>query len=216
MKNLIIILIFILSFGKLSAQEYIRISGLSIEQINDSQIKTNLKVDELLGTIVYNSHITEVNGNVITLKVCYDIYMFDGGQTIENGFVLDIPSNPGNYTLKVEIYPWGSGGCFQTQYMEDSATLDFVNPFEGIIFLSTTNIKNNDSNIKLSPNPVNDMLIFSEELSDIKITDLSGKMIIQISRREKYINVSTLAKGIYMITAITKSGKKISKKIIKE
>ena len=216
MKNLIIILILIFSLGKLTAQEYIRISGLSIKQINESQIETNLRVDELFGTTVYNSHTTEVNGNVITLKVCYDIYMFDGGETIENDFVLDIPSNPGNYTLKVEIYPWGSDGCFQTQYIEDSATLDFVNPFEGTIFLSTTNIKNNDSNVKLYPNPVKDVLIFSEEVSNIKITDLSGKLINQISRKEKYINVSTLAKGIYMITAITKSGKKISKKIIKE
>lgn len=216
MKKIFLIFMIISTLGKLSAQQYIKISDLNIAQINESQIKANLKIDELFGTTVYNSHTTEVSGNAITLKVCYDIYMFDGGQTIENDFFLDIPSNPSNYTFKVEIYPWSSNGCFQTQNMEDSATIEFTTPFEGIIFLNTNDITNKDKNLKLYPNPVKDILHFSENVSVVKITDLSGKDVRQFNLSGKSIDVSKLPKGIYLISISTKDGKLVRKKLMKE
>jgi len=70
--------------------------------------------------------------------------------------------------------------------------------------------------ILLFPNPAKDNLTFSEEVSNIKITDLSGKIVKQISNSEKSINISKLEKGTYIITAISKSGDLINKKFIKE
>lgn len=80
--------------------------------------------------------------------------------------------------------------------------------------LSTIDIKK--LKIKIFPNPAKDIINFSEEISNIKITDLSGKIIKQISNSEKSINVSKLVKGTYIITAVSKSGEVINKKFIKE
>ncbi|MBK1897370.1 T9SS type A sorting domain-containing protein [Chryseobacterium paridis] len=66
------------------------------------------------------------------------------------------------------------------------------------------------------PNPINDVLNFSEEVSNIKITDSSGKVINEVSAKTKSVNVSNLVKGIYFVTATTNSGKMISNKIVKE
>lgn len=216
MKNIFLIFTIIFITGKLSAQEYIKISELNITQINESQIKANLKIDEIFGTAEYNSYTTQVNGNVITLKVCYTIYTFDGGGTVENDFDLLIPSNSGNYTLNVEIYTWGSNGCFQSENMQDSETIDFTTPFTGTISLSTNDITNDNINLKLYPNPIKNTLHFSEEVSAVKITDLSGKDVRQFNVSGNSVDVSQLQKGIYLISISTKEGKLIRKKLIKE
>lgn len=201
--------------GKVSAEQFFSISGFNITQINESQIKANLKITGG-GSIIYNSYTSEINGNVVTLKVCYDLYLFDGEPDPDNDFFLDIPSASGNYTINVEIYGSGSNGCtYQPAYLQDSATLDFTNPFTGTISLSTIDTENLNKKIILYPNPVKDILHFSEEVSNTKITDISGKMVKQIIISGKSIDVSKLEKGNYIITAKTKSGKLISKKFIK-
>jgi len=68
----------------------------------------------------------------------------------------------------------------------------------------------------ISPNPAKDIINFSDEVSDITITDLSGKITKQISKSEKSINISKLAKGTYLISTKLKSGELINKKFIKE
>lgn len=68
----------------------------------------------------------------------------------------------------------------------------------------------------ISPNPAKDIINFSEEVSNIRITELSGKILKQLSHYEKSINVAKLAKGTYIITATTKAGEVINKKFIKE
>lgn len=70
--------------------------------------------------------------------------------------------------------------------------------------------------IIISPNPVKDIINISEDVSNIRISDLSGKMVKQISNSEKSINVSNLIKGTYIISAVTKTGEIINKKFIKE
>lgn len=73
-------------------------------------------------------------------------------------------------------------------------------------------------NIKISiyPIPVKDILYFSEEVSNIKITDFSGKIVKEIPASGKSVDVYGLTKGVYMITATSKSGKIVSGKFIKE
>lgn len=74
----------------------------------------------------------------------------------------------------------------------------------------------NKKEIAIFPNPAKENINFSEELSNIKISDLSGKVVKQISSSEKSIDVSKLAKGTYIITATSKSGELINRKFIKE
>ncbi|UOE41400.1 T9SS type A sorting domain-containing protein [Chryseobacterium suipulveris] len=217
MKNIITFCIFFLMYGSaLSQNQNLFITGLNITQLSESQIRANLKVySPDLAT--YNIYTSEISGNIVTLKVCYNMYTVPAISNLENDFDVNIPSISGNYIFIVKIYRANPGVCsfIDNGFLEDTAALDFTNPFNGTISLGTMDV-NGKNSINFYPNPVKDTLIFSEQVSNINITDLSGKLIKQISRKEKSINVSTLAKGIYIITAITKSGKKISKKIIKE
>ncbi|ANF49948.1 hypothetical protein A0O34_05145 [Chryseobacterium glaciei] len=80
--------------------------------------------------------------------------------------------------------------------------------------LSVTDVSK--KKIALYPNPVSEILNFSEEVYNIKITDLSGKVVNQISGSKKSVNVKNLVKGVYFITAITKSGEIVTHKIVKE
>lgn len=70
--------------------------------------------------------------------------------------------------------------------------------------------------ISIYPNPTKDKVHFSEEVSNIKITDVCDRVIKESAKEEKSIDVSSLAKGVYIITGIAKDGKTISNKIIKE
>ncbi|MFT4062191.1 MAG: right-handed parallel beta-helix repeat-containing protein [Edaphocola sp.] len=66
------------------------------------------------------------------------------------------------------------------------------------------------------PNPVKGMLNFSEEVYDVRIADLSGRVVKQAATSGKSVNVAGLAKGIYVVTAVAKSGEVVTKKIEKE
>lgn len=66
------------------------------------------------------------------------------------------------------------------------------------------------------PNPVKDYLYFSEEITSIKITDLSGRIFNEFSSNQKSVDLSGLKKGLYLMVAITRDGTKVTKKIIKE
>lgn len=71
-------------------------------------------------------------------------------------------------------------------------------------------------NTTVYPNPVKDILYFSEEVSNVKITDASGRTVKEFSTKGKSVDASNLAKGVYIISIVTKEGKNITKKIIKE
>lgn len=66
------------------------------------------------------------------------------------------------------------------------------------------------------PNPVKNLLNFSQEVNNLTITDVSGKLIKQITINNKSVDLSQLSKGIYIITALKKNGEIINQKIIKE
>jgi hypothetical protein len=70
--------------------------------------------------------------------------------------------------------------------------------------------------INIYPNPVKEILHFTEDVSNIRITDISCKMVKEISVSCKSVKVSGLAKGVYVVTATFKSGKKVSGKFIKQ
>lgn len=74
----------------------------------------------------------------------------------------------------------------------------------------------NKKEIIIYPNPVKDILSFSEEVSNIRITDISGRTVKEIFTKGKLVNVANLAKGSYIITAVGKSGERINRKFIKE
>ncbi|PQA95573.1 hypothetical protein B0A69_04105 [Chryseobacterium shigense] len=70
-------------------------------------------------------------------------------------------------------------------------------------------------NISLHPNPVKDILHFSEELSSIEVYTSDGKIVYEILSGQQ-INLHHLPANIYFLHGINKEGKKIVKKIVKQ
>jgi len=216
MKNLIILLILIFTGERISAAQYIYISGLSITQVNETQIKANLKIGlSEGGYTTYNTYTVNNEQNVITLKVCYDFYFFDGGTTPDNDFIFDIPSLPGNYILKVEIYLSGATCTYSTHYLQGSSSLEFITPFTGTISLSATDIKISEDKLKLYPNPSNGNLNVnaSTTIDNIIVLDTSGRKIINLKNPGTKLNLSHLKNGIYILE-IDSDKKKFHEKIV--
>lgn len=82
--------------------------------------------------------------------------------------------------------------------------------------LGVENLDSANKAISLFPNPVKSIANFSEEVSNIKITDLTGRTVKQIPTSAKSVDIATLEKGTYIITATTKTGNTITKKLVKE
>lgn len=76
--------------------------------------------------------------------------------------------------------------------------------------------ENQKPTLKLYPNPTKSTLNFSEELSEIKIVDMSGKQVSATTSKTKTINVEKLPKGNYLLTAKNKNGKTVTEKFIKD
>ena len=72
------------------------------------------------------------------------------------------------------------------------------------------------STLSFYPNPVKNVLNFSEEVTDVKITDVSGRAVKQFSTPGKSVDLSNLSKGVYIMSATTEEGKIVLKKIMKE
>ncbi len=209
MKTFITAVLLLIS-NALSSQH---IEGLSVTQNGNDQIKANLKV--YLPTLgEYLSYTTDINQNTITLSACYFVTDFGAISNLENDFYIDIPDND-NYTLKVNLYISYNMEVCTYDSLEDTVTLGFSTPIEGTVSLGTVNPGKTKATVVL-PNPVKDILHFSEEVSGIKIRDVSGKTVKEFSASGKSVNVADLAKGVYFIIATTKSAKAISRKIVKE
>ncbi|MEW4922289.1 T9SS type A sorting domain-containing protein [Algibacter sp. 2305UL17-15] len=70
------------------------------------------------------------------------------------------------------------------------------------------------NNLKLFPNPANDMVSFSDgNIKNITVFDINGRKVL--SDWSNSISIKTLSNGIYIVKGITSEGISISKKLIK-
>jgi alpha-tubulin suppressor-like RCC1 family protein len=86
------------------------------------------------------------------------------------------------------------------------------------ISCSTLNISENSitADYEFYPNPVKEILYFSNDLPDeFQIFDIVGKLIAQGRRTNNYIDVSFLTSGIYIIKLIDEKNITVTKKFIK-
>lgn len=85
--------------------------------------------------------------------------------------------------------------------------------------LSVNDVVKRDSNLKIYPNPVSDMLNIDSEskIKSLTIFDQSGKSVLNesINAQKANINISRLTTGTYIVTAQTENGLQ-SAKIIKK
>ncbi|SIS78410.1 Por secretion system C-terminal sorting domain-containing protein [Kaistella chaponensis] len=80
--------------------------------------------------------------------------------------------------------------------------------------LGITNIS--EKTFSIYPNPTSDYINFSEQIQDLKIFDISGKLVKSTSEKVNKIDITYLQKGTYIIQIVDKDGIKRIQKIIKK
>lgn len=75
--------------------------------------------------------------------------------------------------------------------------------------------ENKIDELMLFPNPTNDVIHFSKTVRDIKVFDLSGKLIMKIDKPTNQINLIDLRPGVYIINSTFGNNKQLKRKVIK-
>ncbi|MFL9833578.1 T9SS type A sorting domain-containing protein [Chryseobacterium terrae] len=120
--------------------------------------------------------------------------------------IFDVPTTvPANARLAIR----NPGTTWAGHYWDDAV-------WEPKSALSTNDLKLND--FKIYPNPFTDIITISEtdDIQNLKITDVSGRLIKTIEKASSKINLNDLKPGIYFITFKQKDGKSQTIKAIKE
>lgn len=94
-----------------------------------------------------------------------------------------------------------------------------VNAHSALLAAQTLSVENNfvKNGISIYPNPVNNMLNIKGdvEIDNASIFDLSGRMIQTLKNSAKFIDVSTLQSGVYILE-LTSNNQKFAQKFIKK
>lgn len=187
---------------------YLGINDIIVSQPSEQQIKVKLLVTG--GTYGnYQSYISEVNQNQITLSVCYLMTDAAAMTYFDNDFYVDIPSSPNNYDLTVKVY-FADGMTCNYINLDDTATLYFSTPIGGTVSLATND--KHLTNIQLFPIPAKDELNFKtkEKFDHINLYDASGRKL-PVKFENNKINTSSLQNGIYFLEILL-GNKKIHRK----
>ena len=131
-----------------------------------------------------------------------------GGQTFENG------NNKLSYTV---------GEVAVGAMTDEEGTYQLGNGYYPSLNLSTLNTETPELQlqVKVFPNPTKEVIYIThptEQFFEVKITDLSGKQILQTAnQKQQPLNVQILTTGTYFITVTTKESKQTNTyKIIKK
>ena len=131
-----------------------------------------------------------------------------GGQTFENG----------NNKLSYSVGEVAVGAM-----TDEDGTYQLGNGYYPSLNLSTLNTETPELKlqVKVFPNPTKEVIYIThptEQFFEVKITDVSGKQILQTAhQKQQPLSVQTLTKGTYFITVTTKDSKQNNTyKIIKQ
>ena len=131
-----------------------------------------------------------------------------GGQTFENG----------NNKLSYSVGEVAIGAM-----TDEDGTYQLANGYYPSLNLSTLNTETPELQlqVKVFPNPTKEVIYIThptEQFFEVKITDVSGKQILQTAhQKQQPINVQTLTTGTYFISVTTKESKQTNTyKIIKQ
>ena len=178
MKTLLISLFLFVSSSIYS--QYI--PAVDVTQNGSNQIKVHLKV--YLPYAGWNiSYTTEINQNVITLNTCYNMTSAGSISFPEHDIFVNIPDND-NYTLKTNLFISGNETTCDYHSLEDTVTLNFTTPIEGVVSLSTTDLQNQNEKPKVFPNPAKNVLNIktSSTIDKITIYETDGKLILTLQK----------------------------------
>lgn len=128
---------------------------------------------------------------------------------VDNFERIDIENPSGTYTITVTHKGTLSGG---------SQNFSLITTSDSLSTLSTSESNALDEKVEFYPNPTKDYIYFSEKEGnlDIKIYDVSGKLVLDLKKVKNKINVTSLIKGSYIATYVAKDGTSKNFKFIKE
>ena len=88
--------------------------------------------------------------------------------------------------------------------------------YETIVVKYTTEVDNEvvyDNQAIVYPNPTDGVLYFSENMSNVQLFDVTGRVVYASSQVESSVNLSDLVAGTYILVA-EKEGTRISTKVV--
>ena len=125
-------------------------------------------------------------------------------------------TGPGGFT-STEEDPDELEGGFYTVTVTDANGCTFMS--EEIEVISVLGIGQNQLTFSIYPNPADDLItvtLSNEELVDFVLFDNTGRVVQQqqLNQLTNAIDLSTLSKGVYVITLTTQSGTSTTKKMV--
>jgi len=139
-------------------------------------------------------------------------YTTDGGHTWT--IIDNIPGVDGGQRGKVSFHDASTGWCGYFSDGENGA--EGIFKFNGTLMaVSDATVK---SNLKVYPNPASDVVNISsnKDIKAITVLDMSGKKVQSFQTTNKQINVSSLAKGTYILQVYYGNGAVENTKLIKK
>lgn len=139
-----------------------------------------------------------------------------GGSTVfysESSNFNKFPISDPNLVTTLSSTTWVNGMVNQGQLIYATTNNKIVTITDATLAVQTNEMVTKTT--LLYPNPTKSTLNFSQELSEIKIVDMSGKLVSQKKEKTKNISVENLPKGNYILQGKTIDGKIINKKLIK-
>ena len=100
----------------------------------------------------------------------------------------------------------GTDGAFQ------------VSAYDSSLVLATNEVKDAKNNIKVYPNPFNDVLNISDasNIKNVLVTDIAGRLVKTIANAGSQLQLGELKQGMYLVTLEMKDGSKQTIKAIKK
>lgn len=211
--------------GSGDGNSFVQVGDITYLNVSENYIERIYKMNsidstpELIFSTTHEDNIYQIinyavewNGNLLFVVQSNDstvgdkIYLYNGSELILNPDLNDFsgrtnneqPTITGLFTYGELLLVYTEEGVYSIEYDEMSVSEEMIT-----------------SKLKIYPNPVKDFIHFSEKLKEIKIYDLSGKLIKNHSASTDKLNVNDIPKGNYIITGATESGNKFNQKFIK-
>ena len=122
-------------------------------------------------------------------------------------------TNPNLTCVEVDDTAWYNAN-FSGAISNASFSVDCQNPYN----VSTSDKEYATINIDIShyPNPTNNFLFIemNEEIKQVEVFDINGRVIKKIPSTVKFIDVKDLSKGVYLLSLLTKKGR-FARKFVK-
>lgn len=156
----------------------------------------------------------------------YAGYEFINGSEVEVIKVLDLNENPLSPTQISNPFSFGTTDIETSAIYINNNDLfvaalgsNFSGQENGLLFkldLSTLSISDFESQTEINfyPNPAENQIHFNENISELSVFDLAGKLIHKIEAKSKTFDVSFLNSGFYIIKVKTSNNIPVTKKMV--